>query len=255
MSVHEVSGRPLPNQPTDSSSSRQTAYPKARAGAPGFRGRSEDDLRIRLAEKEILLREVHHRVKNDVAALGAYLSLQADRLPANSLERRALLEARTRVESMSRLYEHLALAQNYETLPAGEYLMELVEELRSLVPDSDRVEIRAELEEINLESRKLFPLGMAVNELVVNSIKHAFPNDRTGVVRVILRREQDGTVLVGIEDDGVGMPKGSEPQDGLGRVLVPALVAQIGGLIEESVPPGGGWTVRIRIPQSQGLRA
>lgn len=249
-SVHGGAPRP---QERDLERSSGTSARKV--GRPTSRSRCEDDLRTRLAEKEILLREVQHRVKNDVAVLGAYLSLQADRLPEDSYERRTLLEARNRVEGLSRLYDRLSRAQDFGVLPGGEYLEELVEELRCLVPDPERVDIRTELEEIPLESRKLYPLGMAVNELVVNAIKHAFPDNRTGVVRVILRRDKDGSVLAGVEDDGVGLPKGTDIRQGLGRVLVPALAAQIGGVVEEFVPPGGSYAVRIRIPQGQGLRA
>lgn len=221
----------------------------------GSGSRCEDDLRIRLAEKEILLREVHHRVKNDIATVGAYISLRADRLPDHSFERATLLEARSRVEGLSRLYDFMSRANYYGILPAGAYIAELVRELRCLEPDPGRVEIRAELEDVSLDSGKLFPLGMAVNELVTNAIKHAFPGGRSGVVRVILRKEGDGTVVAAVEDDGIGLPSADILAGGLGRALVPALATQVGGTVEEYVPTGGGCGVRIRVPQGQGLRA
>jgi two-component sensor histidine kinase len=217
--------------------------------------RCEDDLRTRLAEKEILLREVHHRVKNDIATISAYLSLHAHRLPDHSFERATLLEARSRVEGLTRIYDLMSRANCYGALPAGAYFTELVRELRCLEPDPVRVEIRTELEDITLDSRKLFPLGMAVNELVTNAIKHAFPDGRSGVVRVTLRKEADGAVVAVVEDDGIGLPTADVPREGLGRTLVPALAAQVGGSVEEYVPPGGGRGVRIRVPQGQGFRA
>lgn len=220
----------------------------------GSKSRCEDDLRTRLAEKDILLREVHHRVKNDIAAVSAYLSLHANRLPDHSFERATLLEARSRVDGLSRLYDLMSRTNYYGAIPAGAYFAELAREHRCLAPDPGRVEIRTELEDVSLDSRKLFPLGVAVNELVTNAIKHAFPDGRSGVVRVTLRKEADGAVTAGVEDDGVGLPKEAILKEGLGRTLVPALAAQIGGSVEEYVPPGGGLGVRIRIPQGQGFR-
>ncbi len=229
-------------------------HPDSRGG-PRARVRCEDDLRTRLAEKEILLREVHHRVKNDLAALGSYLSLRAGFLPDESPARTILQETRTRLEGLARLYGRLSGAEDYATLPAGDYLAELVEELRCLEPDPGRVEIRADLEDIPLDSRILHAVGLVVNELVVNAVKHAFPGDRRGVVRVVLRREEDGGILAEVSDDGVGMPRSGDLREGLGRVLVPALVDQIRGRLEEISPPGGGSVFRIRIPQGQGFRA
>jgi len=255
MNGSDTGGFPVPDDSAGADSSRTAGSPGA--GRPGARSRYryEDDLRTRLAEKETLLREVHHRVKNDIATLSAYLSLQANRLPDHSFERMTLLEARTRVEGMARLYGRLSTADDYGVLPAGAYLRDLIEELRCLEPDPDRVEIRTELEELPLDSRKLYPLGMAVNELVANAIKYAFPEGRKGVVTVSLRRAADGSMVAAVEDDGIGMPTGENLREGLGRALVPALAAQIGGVFEESVPPGGGSAFRIRIPQGQGLRA
>lgn len=246
---------PVPDDPRGADSSGSVAPPGPDRPGAESKSRCEDDLRTRLAEKETLLREVHHRVKNDIAVLSAYLSLQANRLPDHSFERRTLLEARGRVEGMSRLYDRMSRAGDYGAVSAGAYLTELVEELRCLDPDPGRVEIRAELEDILLDSRKLFPLGMAVNELVVNAIKHAFPDGRKGTVRVILRLEADGAVTAGVEDDGVGMPRESDLREGLGRTLVPALASQIGGTLEELVPAGGGSAFRIRLPKGQGFRA
>lgn len=255
MDESDTGGVPVPDDPGGADSAGPGDTP--RAGRPGAESKSrcEDDIRTRLAEKETLLREVHHRVKNDIATLGAYLSLQADRLPDHSSERLILLEARSRVEGMSRLYDRMSRAGDYGAVSAGAYLADLVEELRCFDPDPGRVEIRAQLEDILLDSRKLLPLGMAVNELVVNAIKHAFPDGRKGTVRVILRREADGTVIAGVEDDGAGMPRESELREGLGRTLVPALASQIGGTLEKFVPAGGGSAFRIRIPQGQGFRA
>lgn len=244
----------IPGNPPESEGIRgEEGHPTA--GDPRTRIRCEDDLRTRLAEKEILLREVHHRVKNDIAALGSYLSLRTGTLPEGSPARRVLQETRTRLEGLSRLYGRLSRSEDYATLPAGDYLAELVEELRFLESDPGRVEIRAELEDIPLDARVLKTLGLAVNELVVNAVKHAFPGGRRGVVRVVLRREEDGGILAEVSDDGVGMPPAGDLRDGLGRVLVPALVDQIRGRLEETSRPGGGSVFRIRIPQDQGLRA
>ncbi len=255
MNDSETDGSPVPDSPGRVDPARTSGRSGAGRPGAGSISRSEDDLRARLAEKETLLREVHHRVKNDIGILTSYLSLQADRLPARSPERMILLEARRRVGGMARLYSRLSTAEDYGELPAGEYLRDLVEELRCLEPDPDRVEIRADLEDVSLDSKKLYPLGMAVNELVANAIKHAFPEGRRGVVTVSLRRGADGAVVATVEDDGIGMPRGEDLREGLGRALVPALAAQIGGAIEESVPPGGGSAFRIRIPQGQGFRA
>lgn len=99
-----------------------------------------------------------------------------------------------------------------------------------------------------MDARLLFPLGMAVNELVTNAIKHAFPDGRAGTVRVTLRRDPPGGVLAEVRDDGVGLPSDDSLRTGLGLSLVPALTSQVGGALERTSSPEGGTVFSIRIP-------
>jgi len=215
---------------------------------PSATDHGEDELKVRLVEREMLLREVHHRVKNDMATITSYLSVQADGLSYQSRERLVLLEARSRVESMMHLYDRLSRSEDFRTIPAGSYLHDLIDELRCLIPDPNRIFIEADCEVFPLDSSVLFPLGMAVNELVTNAIKHAFPDGRRGTVRVTLRRDPKGAALAKVEDDGVGLPKSGRFEPGFGSSLVPALAAQIGGTLEKISVLGKGTAFQIRIP-------
>jgi two-component sensor histidine kinase len=207
-----------------------------------------DGLKALLAEKDIQLREVHHRIKNDMATIASYLAIQSDTMAPDSLAYHALIEARSRIEGMMRIYDLLCRSDDFRTVPAGAYIEELVEGLQYFNPEPERILVQADCENLDMDSKILFPLGMAVNELATNAIKHAFPGNRPGKVHILLRRDSDGSILAEVADDGIGYPSSPNREPGFGLTLVPALVAQIKGTLETTSGPDQGTTFRIRIP-------
>lgn len=192
---------------------------------------AEERIRALLSEKELLLREVHHRIKNNMGTMTSLLSLQAGTLNDQSAVN-ALLEARNRVQSMSTLYDTLYQTENIQQMSLGYYLSTLVERIISLFPASAAVTIEKQIDNFTLDVKKLLPLGIIVNELVTNAMKYAFAGRESGVITVSTSIEGKGaTVIIG--DNGIGMP---EPVDldhssGFGLMLVGILAKQLAGAI------------------------
>lgn len=216
--------------------------------------RKEADSRIRdlLNSKELLLREVHHRVKNNMNTIISLLMLQMSAQPEPAAHA-ALQDVTGRVQSMMVLYEKLFLSENYTTVAVRDYFPALLKEIISLFPHAGQVELETELEELILPPRQLYPLGIIINELTTNAMKYAFPGRRSGRIRMSLT-SQDGLVKIVFADNGVGLPAGFtvadfgastkappfslEQANGFGMQLVDLLVRQIGGVL--TVEPGEG---------------
>jgi len=184
-----------------------------------------------IAEKEMLLREVHHRIKNNLNTINALLVLQAgsltDKNAVNALE-----EAGNRVRSMEILYEKIYAATNFSEVNLGEYLPPLIDDIISNFPNRTAVTIRKSVGSFPVQVKQLQPLGIIVNELLTNIMKYAFAgrNDGTISVSAVLDRNR---ITVTIEDDGNGMPESVsfDHSSGFGLVLVNGLTKQLGGTI------------------------
>ncbi len=203
------------------------------------RKRAEERIHGLLHEKEVLLREVHHRIKNNLNTVRSLLSLQADAVESAEATA-ALQDAGRRMESMRVLYERLHGSGELEAMSLRDYVPPLVEEVTRLLPGAGRVRVTTEVEDIELSAKQLSPLGLLVNELVTNAVKHGFPDGRSGTVTVGARAAEDGTAVVEVADDGVGLPAEIEPQHspGLGLTLVSLLAEQIGATL--SIEREGG---------------
>ena len=211
------------------------------------RKKNEQKNRELLEEKELLLREVHHRVKNNMASIASLLSLKAG--AAKSEETRsALREMGSRIRSIQVVYEKLFQSKDYTSISFGDYLHDMLEIIRSSLPADSGVSLDSRLADIPLETNRIFPLGLIANELVTNAIKHAFPDDRNGIVQVILEQTDPGFCELMVSDDGCGLPENLDPKNstGFGLTLVTALTAQIGGRI--SFGRGNGTEIRVVFP-------
>ncbi len=220
-----------------------------------------------LHEKEVLLQEVHHRVKNNLSIVSSLLALQASEHPDPELALQ-IQQARTRVHSMAMLHEHVYRAGNLEQLPFNLYLEDLVRDARRAYLDSDRVSLDLQLEEVGLRLAVAIPCGLLVNEIIVNSLQHAFPDGRSGTITVELSTGEEG-VFLRVADDGVGMQSSANasggdscdgangeaagrqsPEDvlasvrngvrgGIGLELIRELSAQVGGRLQSRFGPEG----------------
>jgi PAS domain S-box-containing protein len=197
-----------------------------------------------LAEKNLLLRETHHRIKNNIASIGHLLSLQAQ-TATNAQVLEALQDAAARVSGMGVLYERMLMAGQYREVALSTYLGGLVDSVVGLFAGGVQVQLKKEFEEITLGSRELFPLGLIVNEIVTNMIKHAFAGRERGTVCIGAAREGKVVTLV-LEDDGNGLPPGFsiEASQGFGLALVRMLCEQLEAVLRTDSTGGGTrWTI------------
>lgn len=222
-------------------------------GAALGRVEMEDQLRISLREKITLLRELHHRVKNNLQLVSSMLSLQSGRVDPDTES--TLRKCQQRILSMASVHDHLYHASDLKRVDFATYLRSLLNELRhSLKPEGQNVEMNVEADDVPLEVNKAIPCGLIVNELFCNAMKHAFPDGRDGRVSIELRRGEEGTVELVVSDDGVGIGKNAHAEGGggLGMMLVDTLALQLGAEVDMNAEDGTCWTVRFDADSCDG---
>ena len=200
-----------------------------------------DSLRKSLNEKESLLKEIHHRVKNNLQIVSSLLRLQSGRVSSAST-RAALLDMEGRIHSMALIHEHLYRADNLAAVDLAAYLRHLCNHLfRILVLTPGTVKLHLELSHVVLEIDQAIPCGLLVNELVSNALKHAFPDGRSGELWVLLEPLADDTAWhLRVSDNGVGLPPDFDLQhiSSLGLKLVSDLSRQLGAQLSLGSGPG-----------------
>ena len=181
-----------------------------------------------LKEKEILLKEVHHRIKNDMNVIKSLLSIQSRRIN-NSEASAALQDAISRVESMGTLYDKLYKSESYHDVSTKNYLTQLIDEIFNLFPNRQSVQIKSRIDDFSLEIKEIFPVGIILNELLTNSIKYAFPEIEKGLIQISLTKMKKHIIL-SYEDNGVGLPESDNvKQMGFGLTLIDLLTKQLNG--------------------------
>jgi PAS domain S-box-containing protein len=210
---------------------------------------SAEQIEASLREKEVLLEEIHHRVKNNLQVISSLLRLQS----AHVRDRATLemfKESGNRIRSMALVHEKLYQSPDLSRLDFTDYLRSLTDLLvRSYQAETSRVTLRTTVEDVRLGIDAAVPLGLIVNELVSNCLKYAYPPGCRGEVRVELRPEDPERYLLCVADDGVGLPAGFDPRttDTLGMQLVCALTDQLCGTIE--LVARAGTEFRIHFPR------
>jgi PAS domain S-box-containing protein len=191
--------------------------------------RNQEQIRASLKEKDALLKEIHHRVKNNLQIISSMLSLQEARV-VDRASKEMLLDSRNRIKTMALIHEKLYGSFDLSRVNFAEYVRSLMSHILSTYGSSnDRVGIRVDVEDISLNIDMAIPLGLIVNELVTNSFKHAFPGSMRGEIFVELHRSGEGRYLLTVGDNGIGMPPDFDVEHttSLGLQLVNALVQQI----------------------------
>lgn len=199
-----------------------------------------------LQEKNLILREVHHRIKNNLGSIDSLLALEADMLgpgPASA----ALSAARARIRSQISVYELLYRSDQFLNLSAKGYFERALEQLR-IQHGGSGIDIEGRFDDVQLDSSVIMPLGILLNELVSNTFKYAFPDGRKGRVLVEFRVEPGPEGLLRVSDNGVGFPPGFSPDKdgGFGFVLVRGLTGQVEGRME--IVGSRGAVVELRFP-------
>lgn len=197
------------------------------------RKQAESRLVTSLQEKEILLKEIHHRVKNNLLVVSNLLEFQADYVSDASLIK-VLEDSRNRIYSMALIHEKLYRSMTLDTINFGEYLEDLVQNLfESYNLEENRVTFDLDIEPVLLNIETAHPCGLIVNELLSNTLKHAFPEGRQGNVKIIMHQQDDDQIMVKVADNGVGFPENLDFRqvDSLGMELVCTLTEQLEGEI------------------------
>jgi PAS domain S-box-containing protein len=225
--VRDEDGRPMFIQGVayDITESKR-AEEAVRAGA--------EQLKASLEEKEVLLKEIHHRVKNNLQVISSLLKLQAAHIedPA-ALE--MFNESRHRIQTMALVHEKLYQSANFSRVDFGQYARSLSALLASTYRHkAARIALKTEIEEVSLGVDVALPLGLIMNELISNSLKYAFPNGGDGEIRIAINRVADNQLQLIVADNGIGFPSDIDFRKtaSLGMQLVLALSGQIGGSVD-----------------------
>jgi two-component sensor histidine kinase len=198
-------------------------------------GRVEAEREAALEHARHLLSELGHRVMNSFAAISAIVAMEAR---AAAPEGRAGLQrVQGRVQALASLYRRLDGAPQVDRVEVSDYIGGIVTSFRDSLAASSEVAVEVDLSPLMLSTRAAVPLGLVVNELLTNAVKHAFGQGRRGTVRVSLVPE-DGTCRLSVADDGDGMAEGATGS-GVGRTLVAAFVSELGGELSTESGPGG----------------
>jgi len=212
--------------------------------------RGDELVAASLREKETLLKEIHHRVKNNLQIVSSLLSIQADRI-RDDFDRSLLLESQSRVNAMAQVHEQLYRSSDLSSIPVKEYLTEMLGQLESAWGQASHPPtFSIETDGLTLELERAVPLGLIVNELATNAYKYAFPGKDDGHLTVTVGRESQGEVLMRVLDNGPGFAEGfsMEVSAGMGYTIVRALVGQLSGTMTAGNGPAGGLQVEIRLP-------
>lgn len=205
----------------------------------------EDQLRLSLQEKEILLKEIHHRVKNNLQVISSLLSLQTRSLE-NPLMSALFQVTQNRVQTIALLHEHLYQSANLAQISFSDYLQQLVSHIVTTHDSlAKNIRLRIDSAALELSIDMALPCGLIVNELVSNSLKHAFPDGHAGQVKICFAINQTQHYVLTIWDDGVGIPDGLDhsTSNSLGLRLVKALAKQLRGSIELNQADGTLFTL------------
>jgi two-component sensor histidine kinase len=212
--------------------------------------RVEQALRRVVADRETLLREVHHRVKNNLQIISSLLAMQLRTLDTDAA-RRAIRETRMRVRTIAAVHERLCESADLARLDLGEYIRTLVPAVfSSFAPSSTKLDLVIEADSVSVGLDDAVRCGLIVNELVSNALKHAFVGRPAGRLLVRLERAGELRAALTVSDDGVGLPESVNPLqgDGLGLHLATGLAQRMGGQLDLERDQGTTFRVFFRIP-------
>jgi len=211
------------------------------------RKRAEEMLKASLQEKEVLLKEIHHRVKNNLQVVSSLLSLQSGYI-MDFQAREGFKESQNRIRSMALVHEKLYKSGDLSRINFPEYIESIADYLRRSYASNCRgVRLNLDVDDVSLNIDRAIPCGLIVNELISNCLKHAFPNGRSGDIYLSLH-SIDGIIDLVVKDNGAGLPKDLDIRKtkSLGITLVSTLVKQLKGTLEMRSEPGTEFKIRFK---------
>jgi len=209
------------------------------------RKKVEKELKASLKEKVVLLQEIHHRVKNNMQIISSLLRLQSGQIE-NVKMQDIFRISQNRIRSMALIHDMLYKTKDFAGIDFSQYIQSLIRHLlNTYLIDSNDVKIHTQVEKVFLELNTAVPCGLILNELVTNSLKHAFPSGKKGEITIVVRSIENKIMRISVSDNGIGLPKNFDfntPQS-LGLMLVKDLVRQLNGKIECSSENGVSFVI------------
>jgi PAS domain S-box-containing protein len=218
------------------------------------RKRNEERLKGSLLEKDVLLKEVHHRVKNNLQLISSLLNLQSSKVDDLTV-REMLSETRNRVHSMALVHENLYRAGDFGRISIDEHIQHLCAHLtRAYGVQARNIQLTSDVDELILDLDSAVSVGLILNELVSNSLKHAFPNNRRGVIRIALKTFDDGRYSLSVDDDGIGLPAALDilHSETMGLQLVQDLASQLRGEMIVTRSSGTSFVINFALDSHMG---
>lgn len=210
------------------------------------RKQAEEQIKASLKEKEVMLREIHHRVKNNMQIILSLLRIQS-RLVTDNKAREMFKQSQNRIRSMALIHEALYKSDDLANIDFSDYISRMTTHLLSLYREEiGKVRINQDVRGIFLDINKAIPCGLLISELISNALKHAFPGRENGEVFIKMRRDKKSGYTLVVKDSGVGFPEELDFREAktLGLQLVTDLVAQLHGQIELQKKEGTEFTIR-----------
>ena len=220
------------------------------------RKQAEAALAQSLREKQALIKETHHRVKNNLALIVSLMRISAGR-SAEAETKAVLKEMQTRVQSVILLNEALYRTEHYKSVQLSDYLSKVAaQSFQALNARPRDLRLVTDLEPVEALTAQAIPCGLIVNELLTNSLKHGFPEGKSGTVSLVLREEADEQVCLEVSDDGVGLPADFEARraSSLGIQLLSDLARQLGGRLDVGPGPAAIFRVTFKKATAQPTR-
>jgi two-component system, sensor histidine kinase PdtaS len=204
------------------------------------------------ARHATMLREGDHRIKNSLQIVSSLMALQASR-EMSPPAKEALLAAAARIQSVARIHDALQASCGQDFVALGETIQTMCQSLQAMAGDARSVEVIVTVEPIEAPVSFAQPLVLAINELVVNALRHAFDGDRAGTIRITVKRV-DGELHAVVADDGKGLPANDSARRGYGTRLVHMMAEQIGGSVTVESKAGACYTIRAPLPALRQAR-
>ena len=193
------------------------------------RKQAEVEIKKQLSEKETLLKEVHHRIKNNISSIEGLLLMQATSTE-NTEVQSALQESVSRIQSTRVLYEKLLISKDYQDVPIKNYIDSLIDSMVAVFPESKYISIERDIKDFTVNSKKAIPIGIIINELMTNIFKYAFKEMEKGHILIEINKTENKVTLT-IKDNGLGIDARVEKNQspGFGLTIVKMLAEQLNG--------------------------
>ncbi len=205
--------------------------------------KTEQEVKASLREKEILLKEIHHRVKNNLQIISSLLNMQSREIKDTNMIK-LFKESQNRVKSMAIIHHKLYENEDITNVDFHSYVRSLTSHLfHSFKVNTSKVQLILEIAEFSLDVTKAIPLGLILNEIISNSIKYAFPENMTGVIRIEAEQLPKGKCRLLISDNGIGITQGLKKQNSLGMSLIDIFITQIHGKMELDTSAGVAYNI------------